>query len=164
MPPVSVRPATESDLEAVAAIYAREVREGVATFDEEPPTRESWLAKLRSIDPGDHFLVAEADGRVLGYAYSTAYRTRTAYRHTRETTVYVAPDALGRGVGRNLYDDLLARLRADGMRTALAAIALPNPGSVALHESAGYRPIGVMREVGFKLGRWIDVGWWQLLL
>ena len=161
---MSVRVATELDLAAVAAIYEREVRAGVATFDEEPPTTDTWLAKLRSIDPGDHFLVADIDGSVIGYAYSTAYRTRTAYRHTRETTVYVAPDATGQGVGRALYDDLLARLRADGMRTALAAIALPNPGSIALHEAVGYHQLGVMREVGFKLGRWIDVGWWQLLL
>ena len=162
--PVSVRVATDLDLAAVAAIYEREVRTGVATFDEEPPSPDAWLAKLRSIDPGDHFLVAEIDGSVVGYAYSTAYRTRTAYRHTRETTVYVAPDATGQGVGRALYDDLLAQLRADGMRTALAAIALPNPGSIALHEAVGYHQLGVMREVGFKLGRWIDVGWWQLLL
>jgi L-amino acid N-acyltransferase YncA len=162
--PVSVRVATELDLAAVAAIYGREVREGVATFDEAPPTPDTWLAKLRSIDPGDHFLVAEAEGSVVGYAYSTAYRTRTAYRHTRETTVYVSPDAVGQGVGRALYDDLLARLRADGMRTALAAIALPNPASQALHEQAGFEHLGTMREVGFKFGRWIDVGWWQLLL
>ena len=161
---MSVRVATELDLAAVAAIYEREVRAGVATFDEEPPTTDTWLAKRRCIDPGDHFLVADIDGSVIGYAYSTAYRTRTAYRHTRETTVYVAPDATGQGVGRALYDDLLARLRADGMRTALAAIALPNPGSIALHEAVGYHQLGVMREVGFKLGRWIDVGWWQLML
>jgi phosphinothricin acetyltransferase len=161
---VSVRVATDLDLPAVAAIYEREVRSGVATFDEEPPSPEAWLAKLRSIDPGDHFLVGDIGGSVVGYAYSTAYRTRTAYRHTRETTVYVDPDAVGQGIGRSLYDDLMARLRADGMRTALAAIALPNPASQALHEKAGFVHLGTMREVGFKFGRWIDVGWWQLLL
>lgn len=161
---LTIHVATANDLEGIAAIYDREVRDGTATFDTEPPSREAWLAKIESPEPGDFFLVAVEDSRVLGYAYSTAYRTRPAYRHTRETSVYVAPEGAGRGVGRALYDALLPQLHTAGVHTALAGIALPNLASVGLHESVGFTSVGVMREVGFKFDRWIDVGWWQLRL
>jgi len=161
---VTIRPATAADLDAVAAIYAAEVREGQATFDTDPPPVESWRAKLDSRHRGDHFLVAEEDGRVLGFAYSSAYRDRGAYDHTRETTIYLDAAASGRGLGRLLYDDLLGRLRDSGMRTALACISLPNDASEALHRACGFERIGVMREVGHKFDRWIDVAWWQRLL
>ncbi|WP_249666178.1 GNAT family N-acetyltransferase [Nocardioides faecalis] len=159
-----VRPATEGDIDAVAAIYATEVREGTATFDLEPPPRAKWQQMLASAHPGDHFVVAEEDGVVLGYAYSTAYRTRGAYTHTREVSVYLDPAATGRGLGRLLYDDLLARLAAGGTHTALACITLPNPASEGLHRACGFEPVGVMREVGLKHDRWIDVAWWQRML
>lgn len=107
---MEIRPAADADLDQVATIYAHEVRHGHATFDLEPPPREQWTAKLASDHPGDHFLVACEGDRVLGYAYSTAYRQRAAYTLTRETTVYLAH---------------------------------------------------VIREVGHKFGRWIDVAWWQ---
>lgn len=159
---LTIRVATSDDIDGIAAIYAREVREGTATFDTEPPSPEAWLAKLSSGEAGDFFLVAVEGDRVAGYAYSSSYRARPAYRHTRETSVYLAPEYAGRGVGRNLYDDLLPRLREAGVHTAVAGIALPNDASVRLHESVGFTPVGVMREVGFKFDRWIDVGWWQL--
>jgi len=159
-----VRPATSADLPAVKAIYDVQVRDGVATFDLEPPPLAYWETRLASTEPGDRVLVADEDGLVLGYAYSSAYRPRPAYRHTRETSVYVDPSALGRGLGRALYDELLARLRADGMRTAVAVVALPNPGSRALHRACGFESVGVLREVGFKHDRWIDTEWWQLAL
>lgn len=158
-----VRPATSADLPAIKAIYDHQVATGIATFDLEPPPIGYWEQRLTSTEPGDHLLVAD-DGGVLGYAYSSWYRPRPAYRHTRETSVYVDPAAHGRGVGRALYDDLLRTLRADGMRTALAVVALPNPGSRALHAACGFEPVGVLREVGFKLDRWIDTEWWQLAL
>ena len=166
-----VRPATPADLPAVMAIYDEQVLHATSTFELVPPGRGPWEARLASTEPGDHVLVAELAGAdagaasgVLGYAYSTAYRGRPAYRHTRETSVYVDPAAQGRGVGRSLYDELVARLRADGMHTAVAAIALPNPASVALHLACGFERVGVMREVGRKMGRWIDVEWWQVEL
>lgn len=158
---VVIRDATDADLDAVAAIYAHEVATGYATFDTEPPPRSRWEAKLASTHPGDHFLVAVQGGRVMGFAYSGPYRERGAYTNTRETTIYLAPEAAGHGLGRRLYDDLLARLDAAGVRTVLAGVALPNDASEGLHRACGFERLGVMREVGRKFDRWIDVAWWQ---
>jgi phosphinothricin acetyltransferase len=159
-----IRPATSSDLPAVAAIYGREVHEGVATFDLEPRPLEVWEARLASTEPGDHLLVAHDDGEVRGYAYSSAYRPKEGYRHTRETTIYLAQGAEGQGLGRRMYADLLDLLVADGVHLAVAGIALPNPASIALHRAFGYVDVGVMREVGRKFDRWLDVLWVQKLL
>jgi L-amino acid N-acyltransferase YncA len=161
---MAIRPATEDDLPAIKAIYDHQVRHGIATFDLEPPPLEVWRRRLESTEAGDHVLVADVDGRVLGYAYSSSYRPRPAYRWTRETSVYLAEDATGRGLGRELYDVLLPLLRADGMRTAVALVALPNPASEALHRACGFRSVGVLHEVGHKLGRWIDTEWFELPL
>ena len=157
---MQIRDAAPADLEAVTAIYAREATEDVATFDTEPRTSESW-AYLLEPTPGHHLLVAEEDGQAVAWASSSPYRPKNGYRLTRETTVYAAPSAKGRGVGRALYDELLARLVADGMHLALAGVAQPNDASDGLHQACGYEPVGVMREVGFKHGRFIDVKWWQ---
>jgi phosphinothricin acetyltransferase len=159
-----IRPATDSDLPSVKAIYDEHVHHGIATFDVEPPALEYWRARLDSDEPGDRFLVADRDGVPVGYAYSSAYRPRPAYRRTRETSVYLADSAQGRGLGRQLYDPLLEELRTDGVRTALAVVALPNPASQALHRACGFTAVGVMHEVGFKFGRWIDTEWWELSL
>ncbi|HVK28415.1 MAG TPA: GNAT family N-acetyltransferase [Nocardioides sp.] len=161
----TIRVATDGDLDAVAAIYAREVREGTATFDLSPPPRAKWEKLLASPHPGDHFLVAVgADDEVLGFAYSSEFRPKGAYDGTREVTIYLAPAAAGRGLGRTLYDDLLARMAAGGVRTALACISLPNDASEALHRACGFERQGVLREVGRKFDRWIDVVWWQRIL
>ena len=113
---------------------------------------------------GEHLLVVANDDEVRGYAESTAFRPRPAYDHTREVSVYLGLDARQQGFGRKLYDDLLARLRADGIHVALAVIALPNPASEALHRSCGFTEVGVLREAGWKFGTWVDTGWWQLRL
>lgn len=161
----TVRVAADGDLDAVAAIYAREVREGTATFDLTPPPRSKWEGLLASTHPGNHFLVAEDDdGTVLGFAYSSEFRPKGAYDGTREVTIYLDPAASGRGLGRTLYDDLLARMTAGGVRTALACISLPNDASEGLHRACGFERQGVLREVGRKFDRWIDVVWWQRIL
>ena len=159
---MEIRDASESDLAAVAAIYAHEVATGVATFDTEPRSPETWRPHLAP-EPGQHLLVAD-DGEVVGYASSGVYRPKNGYRLTRETTVYMAPRAQGRGVGRRLYDELLGRLVDDGMHLAVAGVAQPNPASEALHRACGFEEVGVMREVGHKHDRFIDVRWWQRLL
>ena len=160
------RPATESDLPQVKAIYDAAVRTSIATFDLEPPPLAYWRARLEDTDPGTDLLVGvrKADQEVVGYAYSTAYRPRPAYRFTRETSVYLDESARGQGLGRLLYDDLLARLTDAGLHTAVALVALPNPGSVALHRATGFTEVGVMREVGWKQERWVDTAWFQRLL
>jgi phosphinothricin acetyltransferase len=101
---------------------------------------------------------------VLGFAYSSAFRPRPAYARTRETSIYLAPDAVGRGVGRRLYAHLLGQLREDGVHCAVAVVAQPNPASTALHEALGFELVGTLREVGRKFDRWVDTRWYQLLL
>ncbi|WP_210503875.1 GNAT family N-acetyltransferase [Nocardioides xinjiangensis] len=159
---MDIRRALPADLDTVADIYGREAREGHATFDVEPRPATWWEEKLAATD--DHFLVAEHQGRVVGYATSGAFRPKPAYRHTRESTVYVAPGHQGLGTGRALYDALLAGLADDGVHLVVAAVALPNPASLALHRACGFEEVGVMREVGRKLGRWVDLAWLQKVL
>ncbi|MEP9364698.1 N-acetyltransferase family protein [Nocardioides sp. CN2-186] len=162
--PVEIRRAAEPDLPGIAAIYDEEVRHGISTFATEPPGVDYWRPRLDLTRPGDHLLVAAAGDEVLGYVYSGDYRPRAAYARTRETSVYLAASARGRGIGRGMYDELLARLRADDMHLVVAVVALPNPGSEALHRACGFTRVGVLSEVGHKFGRWIDTGIWQLRL
>ena len=156
-----IRPATSADLPAIAAIYDHEVETGYATFDLSPRPIADWEARLASTETGDHLLALEIDGDVRGYASSSPYRPKAGYRHTRETTIYLADGAAGQGLGRRLYGELLDLLVADGVHLALAAIALPNSASVALHRAFSFEEVGVMREVGRKQDRWIDVLWMQ---
>ena len=160
-----VRPAESEDAEALARIYNHYVRDTVITFEEDPvPNNELGrrLERIRSIPLP--WLVATRGGNILGYAYASPWKTRRAYRTTVEVTVYVDPASARRGVGSTLYGRLLPALRDHGIHVALGGIALPNPASVALHESFGFVEVGRLREVGFKLGRWVDVGYWQATL
>lgn len=145
---------------AVVAIYGEAVRTSVATFDIADPPAQYWVDKIASADSGDHFLVANSvSGRVLGFAYSSAYRARPAYAGTRETTIYLAAGSRGQRIGSALYEHLLTLMAADGVHLAVAVVALPNPASVALHSSLGFVEVGTMHEVGFKFGRWVDTLW-----
>ena len=158
-----LRPARLDDVPAIAQIYRYAVRESVATFDVTDPPLSYWHEKLSSQRPGDHVVVVD-DGTVIGYAYSSSFRPRPAYARTRETSVYLLPDAVGQGLGRMAYSHLLALLRADRMHSAVAVVAEPNPASVALHESLGFELVGVLHEVGRKFDRWVDTRWYQLRL
>ena len=158
---IRLRIAREEDADAIAAIYAPHVTRGIASFEEQAPTAEEMRARIARLSGRFPWLVAEEDGAVLGYAYADRFRERSAYRWAVETTVYVADRAQGRGVGSRLYETLLELLRAQGFTQAIAAISLPNDASVKLHEKAGFRCAGVYRQVGWKLGRWVDVGLWQ---
>ncbi len=156
---VSIRHADPArDAAACAAIYAPFVSGSAVSFEEDPPTEDEIRERIRA---ARSWLVAERDGAVTGFAYATPYRARPAYRWAVETSVYVAGGAHGRGTGRALYEALLAELESRGLRAACAAIALPNPPSVALHEAVGFAPVGIFRDIGFKAGAWRDVGWWQ---
>lgn len=155
LPGPVVRDAVEADLGACAATYDHEVAHGYATFDTEPQGTAPFERLVA--DPAAHLLVAEVAGSVAGFAYSSRFRPRPAYDRTREVTVYLRPEAQGRGVGRALYDVLVSRLDAEGMHRLLAMVAQPNPASMRLHAAYGFEPAGTMSEVGWKLGRWVDV-------
>lgn len=160
--PESIRLATESDAEAMLAIYAPVVRDTAISFELEPPDAAEFRSRMREVMRIGPWIVLESDGVVAGYAYAGQFRARPAYRFTVETTVYVHAAHRGRGAGRALYSALLGAVRLQGYRRAVGGITLPNPASVALHESAGFRPVGSFTRVGFKFGRWHDVGFWEM--
>ncbi len=150
------------DAAACAAIYAPHVVEGAASFEERAPTSDEMAARIAGLVSTHPWLVEDRDGEVVGYAYAQPHHPRAGYRWSVTVAVYVHRDHHRQGVGGRLYAELVTRLRAQGFRMACAGITLPNPGSVGLHESVGFVPVGVYRRVGWKHGRWHDVGWWQL--
>jgi L-amino acid N-acyltransferase YncA len=162
--PIDIRSVTSEDAAAIQRIYAPIVAETAISFEEVPPTIEEMAARIALTLKTYPYLVAVSGGEVCGYVYAGRHAERVAYRYSVDTTVYLAPEARGKGVGRALYTALLSELARRGFHAAFAGITLPNPPSVGLHESVGFAPLGVYREVGFKFGRWHDVGWWQRLL
>ena len=153
-----VRAAAAGDMERVAGIYAHYVAASVVTFDTAPPDAAAWRRKHAELaGRGLPFLVAEAGGEVAGYAYAAPWKTRPAYRHTVEDSVYLAPGWTGRGLGRLLLDALLAACAQGGVRQVVAVIADSGDGaSAALHASSGFTDAGRLTGVGHKHGRWID--------
>jgi phosphinothricin acetyltransferase len=159
-----IRPATLSDAPALAEIYNPYIRDTTITFEEDPVTAEEMAGRITKVTEAYPWLVWEDEGRILGYAYSSAWRARAAYRHSTETAIYLSMEHRGQGVGTKLYQALLDELRRRGLHLALGGLALPNEASVRLHERLGFKKSGHMREAGWKFGRWIDVGFWELLL
>ncbi len=155
---VAVRPSRDADLEAIAAIYGHHVRHGTASFETEPPpVEEMRRRRAELLSRGFPYLVAESGGGVLGYAYVGPYRPRAAYRDTAENSVYVRPDAIGRGVGSLLLNALVAECEALGLRQMVAVVGdSANAASIRLHERCGFRLVGVLEAVGYKHGRWLD--------
>ena len=156
---VEIRAGRGSDAAACLDIYRPLVESTAVSFELEAPDVEAMRERLVGVLDTHPWLVAEVDGEVEGYAYAGVFRGRPAYRWTCETTVYVRERSRGRGIGRALYVPLLACLDLQGFRAQVAVVTLPNPSSVALHRSLGYRSVGVFRGVGWKLGRWHDTEW-----
>jgi len=156
-----VRPVRPGDAAGVRAVYAPIVEQTFISFEEEPPGVDEMGRRIAAVTATHPYFVAERNGTLLGYCYGSQHRARAAYRHSAEVTVYVGEQARGQGVGRALYSALLPELTARGFHMAYGGIALPNDASIALHEAMGFTHLGVFREVGFKLGVWRDVGWWQ---
>ena len=159
-----IRLADEADAGAMLAIYAPYVRDTAISFETEPPSEEEFQGRVRATLEVGLWLLCEAGGSVLGYAYAGRFHARHAYQWTVEVTAYVNADHHRKGVGLGLYTSLLGCLALQGFRRAVGVIALPNPASVGLHERMGFAPAGVLRAVGYKHGRWHDVGWWQRVL
>ena len=159
-----IRHCVPSDAAAICAIYNDFVRRTIVTFEEEPVTVSAMAERIAGLSSRLPWLVWEQDGRVDGYAYAAPWRSRASYRKSVETTVYVADSAVRRGIGTALYQALIEDLRERGLHAVVGGIALPNPASVALHEKLGFRQVGQLREIGRKLDRWIDVGYWERLL
>ncbi len=161
---IIIRPATPHDASAICEIYNHYVRTTIITFEQEPVSMPEMQERIRKTGGEYAWLVAERDGRLLGYAYATRWRSRAAYDHTVESTVYVDQGAVGAGVGRPLYLALLAALRKKSIHAVVGCIALPNPASIALHEKCGFEKVGHFPQVGRKFDQWIDVGFWQITL
>lgn len=154
-----IRTAGPHDGEAVAEIYAPYVLETAISFEDVPPSPAEMRDRIVATLVTCPFLVLELDGKVVGYAYAGQHRARSAYRWSVDVTVYAASHIHRRGVGRALYIELLDQLTRQGFHTAFAGIALPNDKSIGLHEALGFEHLGTYREVGFKFGKWHDVGW-----
>jgi phosphinothricin acetyltransferase len=160
-----IRLATAADAAAIAAIYNYYVLSTTISFEEMPVAIDEMRHRIENIRAaGLPWLVSEHDGKIVGYAYATRWKERSAYRHSVESSIYLHRDEIGKGFARPLYVQLLAALREASMRTVIAGIAQPNEGSVRIHEKLGFERVAMFRDVGLKFGRWLDVGYWQLQL
>ncbi|WEK41958.1 MAG: GNAT family N-acetyltransferase [Candidatus Sphingomonas colombiensis] len=165
---IVIRPAKPEDAAAVAAIYAPYVLSGTVSFETDAPDARAMRTRMAASNGLYPWLVATSgagdDAGVVAYAYATRFRDRPAYRYVVETSIYVSGSVQGQGVGRLLYEALIDTLRAQGFTQAIGVLSLPNDGSISLHEAVGFRRAGVYREIGYKQGRWVDVGFWQCSL
>ena len=161
----SIRIATASDADRIADIYNHYVANTVVTFEEEPVGADELRRRMDEVSASAlPWLVAESASRIVGYAYATKWKARSAYRFSVETTVYLAEGLGRRGLGSRLYEELFRLLKEKGVHAAIGGIALPNDASVALHEKFGMRKVAHFEEVGFKFGKWVDVGYWERIL
>ena len=158
----NIRLATTGDADAIAAIYAPYCDATVISFEEAAPTVEEIGRRIATTGATRPWIVLEDDGAVIGYAYASPHNERAAYRWSVSTAIYIDGAHHRRGAGRALYTTLFALLRKLGYRQATAGITLPNPASVGLHAAFGFAPVGVYRQIGYKMGSWHDVGWYQV--
>jgi L-amino acid N-acyltransferase YncA len=156
-----IRFAEPGDTSGVLAIYGPFCESSTASFETIAPTTEEMAERIARVSQQYPWLVCDVDGQVAGYVYACGHRERAAYGWSVEVTAYISTAHRRRGLGRALYTSLFSILRQQGYFKAFAGITLPNEASVALHEAMGFEPVGVYRGVGYKLGRWLDVGWWQ---
>ncbi len=161
---MQIRAALPGDAARCAEIYAPFVAYTWISFELTAPDAAEMAGRIASYGASHAWLVAEIGGQIAGYAYGSPHRTREAYATSCDVAVYVDRAFARQGVGRALYAALLPALKARNFHAAFAGIALPNTGSIGLHEAMGFAPLGIYREVGWKLGGWRDVGWWQRLL
>lgn len=160
-----IRLAVAGDAEAIIRIYNHYVLNTIVTFEEQEVPVAQMAERMQTVEAALlPWLVMEQAGQIVGYAYAARWKARSAYRFTVESSVYVAHAEVGKGVGRQLYLALLQRLKQSGVHAVVGCLGLPNAASVALHEKCGFQKVAHFREVGFKFGTWLDVGYWHLLL
>lgn len=159
-----IRSATTEDADSICTIYNHYVMNSIITFEETPVATPDMVGRIADVIGSLPWLVFESEGQVAGYAYASAWKSRCAYRFAAESTVYVAPAATGARIGTQLYEALIGELRARRLHSVIGGVALPNAASVSLHEKFGFEKVAHFKEVGWKFGRWIDVGYWELML
>ena len=159
-----IRSVTSDDTAAICNIYNHYVETGFISFETESVSESEMATRIQTISSNYPYLVYEEQGKVLAFAYANLWKTRAAYKHSLETTVYASPDIFEKGVGRALYRAIFDALDKNSVHTLMAVIALPNEASVKFHEKMGYVKAGHFKEVGSKFGGWIDVGYWQKML
>ena len=163
---IRIRDASATDLPIIIEIYRESVLTGISTYELDPPSDEDMASRFATITGQNYpYIIAEDQkGKVLGYAYASAFRTRPAYRYLAEDSIYVAPDARGMGVGGTLLDALLSATASLGIRQMIAVIGGASPASIAVHEKAGFKHVGRLPASGFKFGKWLDTVLMQIEL
>jgi L-amino acid N-acyltransferase YncA len=159
-----LRACTPADAAQICSIYNHYVMNTVVTFEEVPVQAEEMARRILDITSRFPWFVCERDGLVCGYAYAASWKERSAYRYSVESTVYLAPQVMGQGMGTLLYSTLLDALRRTTVHCVVGGISLPNAPSIALHQKLGFIKVGHFREVGRKFDTWVDVGYWELVL
>ena len=158
-----IRPVVAADAPSICEIYNHHVRGTIVTFEEQPVADDEMARRIAETSIIYPWLVSEVAGSIAGYSYASSWKRRSAYRFAIESTIYMATQFAGRGLGSELYRALIAEMRSCGLHCAIGGISLPNPASIALHEKLGFKHIGHFREVGWKFGKWVDVGYWELV-
>lgn len=159
-----IRKANLSDASDICTIYNKYIEGTSITFEEEPVTEDEIRSRIKEITRHHPWLVYEKDGKVTGYTYASRWKERSAYRYAVETGIYINESYTGQGIGTELKGALIAKLKEQSIHSIISGIALPNPASIALCEKFGFEKIAHFKEVGFKMDKWIDVGYWQLIL
>ena len=159
-----IRKAVAGDAEAICSIYNYYIENTIITFEETPVSSDEMINRINEVTGVYPWLVCEENGTVPGYAYAGRWKSRCAYRYSVESTVYVSNDNTGKGIGSSLYTQLIDEIRKLKLHSVLAGIALPNPASIALHEKFGFKKAAHFKETGYKFNKWIDVGYWELLI
>ena len=159
-----VREVKESDAEALCRIYNNYIAETTITFEEIPLHTDEMVSRIKNIIQNYPWLIYEEYGKVLGYTYASKWKERSAYRYSVETGTYLDSNYVGKGIGSILKTELLKVLKEKSIHSVICGIALPNPASIALCEKFGFEKVAHLKEVGYKLGKWVDVGYWELIL
>jgi len=159
-----IRSVKLEDAEAITTIYNYYIKNTIATFEEVEIDVEEMKSRISKIICKYPFIVFEEDDQILGFAYSDVWKTRKAYKNTTETTVYLNPESVNKGIGTRLYNDLLNQLKVLNFHAVIGVISLPNEGSIVLHERFEFEKVAHFKEVGYKFNKWIDVGFWELMI